>query len=272
VINDDLGVSEFLSYALAVQPTRLRFLRMIDDVKGHRIDDALIVLNESSSILFEPANLDGVAQWTLIGRAERLVIRPDVIGESPEKALLILARMADEDLRIDVTPPHNRRNSTSRAVHQSLTLAGCNGCGDLLHSYGPSATAIASPRSSLSFRIEVNALVDTLAPAPAVLSADVLLQRTGELPKRPFDRRQLWWSGRPGTQPGAVNRQLEEPLVHKHPRGVTVRQQVARAVELETRPRTLARILRSQRQGSEKLSQRLDEEGHRVYGGTAQRL
>jgi hypothetical protein len=78
VINDYLGVSEFLSYALAVQPTRLRFLRMIDDVKGHRIDDALIVLNEGSSILFEPANLDGVAQWTLIGRAERLVIRPDV--------------------------------------------------------------------------------------------------------------------------------------------------------------------------------------------------
>jgi hypothetical protein len=78
VINDHLGVSEFLSYALAVQPTRLRFLRMIDDVKGQRIDDALIVLNEGSSILFEPANLDGVAQWTLIGRVERLVIRPDV--------------------------------------------------------------------------------------------------------------------------------------------------------------------------------------------------
>jgi hypothetical protein len=108
--------------------------------------------------------------------------------------------------------------------------------------------------------------------APAVFSADVLLQCTGELPKGLFDRRQLWWGRRPGTQPSAVNRQLKEPLVHKHPRGVAVRQQVARAVELEIRPRTLARILRSHRQGSEKLSQRLDEEGHRVYGGPAQRL
>jgi hypothetical protein len=119
---------------------------------------------------------------------------------------------------------------------------------------------------------EVNELVDTPALAPAVFSADVLLQRMGELPKGFFDRRQLWWSGRAGAQPGAVNRQLEEPLVHKHPRGVAVRQQVARAVELEIRPRTLARMLRSHRQGSEKFSQRLDEEGHRVYGGPAQRL
>src|SRR5829696_7026148 len=78
--------------------------------------------------------------------------------------------------------------------------------------------------------------------------------------------------GQTASHPSAVNRQLEEPLVHKHPRGVAVRQQVARAVELEIRPRTLARILRSHRQGSEELSQRLDEKGHRVYGGTAQRL
>src|SRR5215212_10557132 len=98
------------------------------------------------------------------------------------------------------------------------------------------------------------------------------LQRTGELPKVLFDRRQLRWGRRPGTHPGAVDRQLEETLVHKHPGGVAVRQQVACAVELEIRPRTLARILRSHRQGSEKLSQRLDEEGHRVYGGPAQRL
>ena len=73
----------------------------------------------------------------------------------------------------------------------------------------PSATRIASPRSSHSFRTEVNALVDAPALAPAVFSADVLLQRTGELPKGLFDRRQFWWGRRPGTQPSAVNRQLE---------------------------------------------------------------
>jgi Stage II sporulation protein E (SpoIIE) len=43
--------------------------------------------------------------------------------------------------------------------------------------------------------------------------------------------------------------------VHKHPRGVAVQQQVARAVELEIRPRTLARTLRSHRQGSDKVEE-----------------
>src|SRR5829696_8939225 len=55
-------------------------------------------------------------------------------------------------------------------------------------SYGPCATLIEAPRSSLSFRSEVNALVDTPALAPSVFSADVLLQCTGELPKGFFDR------------------------------------------------------------------------------------
>ena len=83
-------------------------------------------------------------------------------------------------------------------------------------SYGSLRHPIASARSSLSFRTEANALVDTPALAPAVISADMLLQRTGELPKGLFDRRQLWWGRRPGTQRSAVTRQLEETLVHKY--------------------------------------------------------
>jgi hypothetical protein len=108
-------------------------------------------------------------------------------------------------------------------------------CDDLL-SHAPHP----SPRSSLSFRTEANALVDTSALAPSVFSADVLLQRAGQLPKGFFDCRQFWWGRRQGAQPSAVNRQLEETLVHKHSRGVAVRQQVARTVELEIWPRTIA--------------------------------
>src|SRR5215212_9554198 len=79
----------------------------------------------------------------------------------------------------------------------------------------------------------------------------MLLQRKGELPKGFFDLHQLWWSRRLSARPGAVNRQLEEPLVHKHPRGVAMRQQVTCAVELAVRSSILARIFRPHRHGYE---------------------
>jgi hypothetical protein len=137
---------------------------------------------------------------------------PELRGESPEKALLILARMAYEDLRIDVTSPHDRRYSTSRPVHQALTLAGCNGCGDLQHSYGPSASAIASPRSSCSFRTEVKCaggytctsarrfICRCVAPAHgraserSLLSSQALVERTAGHPA---------WRSKPPTRAAA---------------------------------------------------------------------
>ena len=61
-----------------------------------------------------------------------------------------------------------------------------------------------------------------------------------------------------GQLPSADLQPYSVDSVHRHPRGVAVRQQVARAVELEIRPRTLARILRSHRQRSEESSQRLE--------------